>query len=94
MTKTDGSFIGGQFVLNLEYSDFGIVSGFGFRYSDFMAIPAPVELPKSRIEHMRQRTVASVSWPCALSHAPKPYFPLNPTYGATDGELCRPLLHP
>jgi hypothetical protein len=43
MTKTDGSLIGGQLVLNFEHSDFGIVSDFGFRYSDFMAIPAPVE---------------------------------------------------
>jgi hypothetical protein len=55
MTKTDGSLIGGQFVLSFEHSDFGIVSVFGFRYSDFMAIPAPVELPKSRTEFMRQR---------------------------------------
>jgi hypothetical protein len=54
MTKTDGNLIGGQFVLDFEHWDFGIASDFGFRYSDFMAIPAPVELPKSRTELMRQ----------------------------------------
>jgi hypothetical protein len=56
MAKTDRGLIGGQFVLSFEHSDFGIVSDFGFRYSDFMAIPVPVELPKSRTELMKQRT--------------------------------------
>jgi hypothetical protein len=54
MAKTDRGLIGGQFVLNFEHSDFGIVSDFGFRYSDFMAIPAPVKLPRSRTKFMRQ----------------------------------------
>jgi hypothetical protein len=56
MTKTVSSLMGGQFASSFEHLDFGSVSDFGFRYSDFTAIPAPVELLKPRIELMGQRT--------------------------------------
>ncbi len=40
-----------------EHSDFGFVSDFGFRYSDFLYVVAPIygnlKLPKSCIELLR-----------------------------------------
>ena len=73
MTKTVSSLMGGQFAFNFEHLDFGIVSDFGFRYSDFTAIPAPVESPKSRTELMGQHasTPASAAlWDSCSSSSP------------------------
>jgi hypothetical protein len=42
MTKRTPVVIGGS-LLNFEHSGFGIVSGFGFQYSDFVVDPEPVD---------------------------------------------------
>ena len=51
-----------------EHSDFGFVSDFGFRYSDFLYVVALIygnlKLPKSCIELLRHYTISTIRSGC------------------------------